>query len=249
MISLGISVEDRDGVRHVTLDRPDKKNALTVAMYATMADAIDAAADDDVGALLITANGPTFCAGNDIRDFLERSAGADSPAFRFLRALATTDVPLVVGVRGAAVGIGTTMLLHADVVYAAPSAALRLPFVDLGLVPEAGSTVLLPRLLGNARAGAALFLGEVIDAARAERDGLISAIVPDDELDAKAAAAARTIAAKPRGAARATKALLHSDRKQIVEAIGREGAMFAERLQSAEARAVLSAFLERGARG
>ncbi|HTW82940.1 MAG TPA: enoyl-CoA hydratase-related protein [Candidatus Sulfotelmatobacter sp.] len=248
MTSLGITVTDRDGVRHVVLDRPDKKNALTVAMYAALADAVESAAADDVGAVLIGANGGTFCAGNDLRDFLERAAFADSPAMRFLHALASTDVPLVVAVRGAAVGIDTTMLLHADLVYAAPSASLRLPFVDLGIVPEAGSTVLLPRLLGYARTGAALFLGEPIDATHAERDGLITKVVADEELDAAALAAARAVAAKPRGAVRATKRLLHHDRAQIVEAIDREGKAFGERLQSPEARAIMAAFFERGAR-
>jgi enoyl-CoA hydratase/carnithine racemase len=249
MTSLGISVTDRDGVRHVVLDRPDKKNALTAAMYATLSDSLATAADTDIGAVLITASGTTFCAGNDLRDFLERPPGEESPAYRFLVGLATTDVPLVIAVRGAAVGIGTTMLLHADVVYAAPSASLRLPFVDLGIVPEAGSSILLPRLLGNARAGAALFLGEPIDAAQAERDGLVTKVVADDALEATAEAAARTIAAKPRGAVRATKRLLHHDRTQITEAIARESHVFGERLQSAEARAIMAAFFARGSRG
>jgi enoyl-CoA hydratase/carnithine racemase len=250
MTSLGITVTDREGVRHVVLDRPDKKNAVTRAMYEVLADAVTSAADADVGALLITAQGPTFCAGNDLRDFLERPpAGGDAPAIRFLLGLATTDVPLVVAVRGAAVGIGTTMLLHADLVYAAPSASFRLPFVDLAIVPEAGSSVLLPRLLGNARTGAALFLGEPIDASQAERDGLITKIVADDELDTVAEAAARAVAAKPRGSVRATKRLLHHDRAAIVEAIAREGVVFEERVQSAEARAVMAAFFQRGTRG
>jgi enoyl-CoA hydratase/carnithine racemase len=250
MISLGISVEDRDGVRHVVLDRPDKKNALTVAMYAALADALASAAHDDVGALLIGARGETFTAGNDLHDFLDQPPhGEDAPAIRFLIGLATTDVPIVAAVRGNAVGIGTTMLLHCDLVYASPTAKLKVPFVDLGLVPEAGSSVLLPRRIGRAHAGGALYLGEPISAEQAYADGIVTKIVPDDELDAHAEAAARAIAAKPREAVRATKRLITHDRDDIVSAIRREGIAFSERLASDEARAAMSAFFTRGARG
>jgi enoyl-CoA hydratase/carnithine racemase len=246
MISLGISVEDRDGVRHVFLDRPDKKNALTVAMYAALADAVVSAEADDVGALLLTARGGAFTAGNDLRDFLDQPPhGDDAPVIRFLHGLVRTDVPIVAAVRGAAVGIGTTMLLHCDLVYAAPSAMFKLPFVDLGIVPEAASSVLLPRRIGRARAGAALFLGEPIDAQQAYADGLVTKLVADDELDATAEAAARAIAAKPRQAVRETKRLLQYDREVLLAAMGREGKAFAERLASDEARAAMSAFFAR----
>jgi enoyl-CoA hydratase/carnithine racemase len=167
-----------------------------------------------------------------------------------LLALAQNEVPLVAAVRGAAVGIGTTLLLHCDLVYAAPSARLRVPFVDLGLVPENASSVLLPRAIGRARAGAALYLGEQIDAASACADGIVTKVVEDAELDAVALAAARAIAAKPREAVRATKRLVDHDRDEIVAAIRREGAVFRERLASPETRAALSAFFARGsARG
>lgn len=250
MISLGISVEDRDGVRHVVLDRPDKKNALTVAMYAVLADALASAAGDDVGAVLIGAHGDTFTAGNDLRDFLDHPPhGEDAPAIRFLIALATADVPIVAAVRGNAVGIGTTMLLHCDLVYASPTAKFKVPFVDLGLVPEAGSSVLLPRRIGRAHAGGALYLGEPISAEQAYADGIVTKVVPDDELDAHAEAAARAVAAKPREAVRATKRLVTHDRDEIVAAIRREGVAFRERLASDEARAAMSAFFTRGARG
>lgn len=246
MLSLGVSVEDRDGVRDVVLDRADKKNALTVAMYAALADAVTSAERDDVGALLIRARGSAFTAGNDLRDFLDQPPhGDDAPVIRFLRGLVTTDVPIVAAVRGPAVGIGTTMLLHCDLVYAAPSAVLRLPFVDLGIVPEAASSVLLPRRIGRARAGAALFLGEPIDAPQAHADGLVTALVDDGALDATAENAARAIAAKPRQAVRETKRLLLHDREQLLAAIAREGKAFAERLASDEARAAMSAFFAR----
>jgi len=249
MTSLGISVDDRDGVRHVVLDRPDKKNALTAAMYALLADAVVSAAADGVGALLIGARGDTFTAGNDLRDFLEQPPhGDDAPVFRFLTGIATTDVPLIAAVRGNAVGVGTTMLLHCDLVYAAPSAKLKVPFVDLGLVPEAASSVLLPRRIGRARAGAALFLGETIDAQQAYADGIVTKIVPDDELDATAGAAARAIAAKPRESVRQTKRLLNYDRDVVLAAMKREGVAFSERLASDEARAAMSAFFQRATR-
>jgi len=249
MISLGISVEDRDGVRHVVLDRPEKKNALTAAMYATLADAVTSAAHDDIGALLIGARGDTFTAGNDLRDFLDQPPhGDDAPVIRFLIGLATTDVPVIAAVRGAAVGVGTTMLLHCDLVYASPTATFKVPFIDLGIVPEAGSSVLLPRRIGRAHAGGALYLGEPIAAQQAYADGIVTKVVADDELDAQAEAAARAIAAKPREAVRATKRLITYDRDTIVAAIQREGVAFRERLGSDEARAAMKAFFTRGAR-
>jgi enoyl-CoA hydratase/carnithine racemase len=249
MTSLGISVEDREGVRHVVLDRPDKKNALTAAMYAALAEAIVTAEQDDVGALLLTGRGETFTAGNDLRDFLEQPPrGDDAPVFRFLKGLVTTDVPLIAAVRGSAIGIGTTMLLHCDLVYAAPTATFKVPFVDLGLVPEAGSSVLLARRIGRARAGAALFLGETIGAQQAYDDGLVTTLVDDALLDETAETAARAIAAKPRRAVRETKRLVTWDRDVVLAAIARESAAFGERLASDEARAAMSAFFRRGPR-
>ena len=249
MTSLGISVEDRDGVRHVVLDRADKKNALTTAMYAALGEAVESAQRDDVGAILLEARGDTFTAGNDLRDFLDQPPhGEDAPVFRFLYGLARTDVPVIAAVRGAAVGIGTTMLLHCDLVYAAPSVRFKVPFVDLGLVPEAASSVLLPRRIGRARAGAALYLGETIGAEQAYADGIVTKIVADDALDAEAEAAARAIAAKPREAVRQTKRLVNWDRDVVESAIARESTAFRARLASDEARAAMSAFFQRGAR-
>jgi enoyl-CoA hydratase/carnithine racemase len=250
MTSLGISVQDRESVRHIVLDRTEKKNALTTAMYAALGDAVTSAADDGIGALLLTARGDTFTAGNDLRDFLDQPPhGEDAPVFRFLFGLVRTDVPVVAAVRGNAVGIGTTMLLHCDLVYAAPSAKFKVPFVDLGLVPEAGSSVLLARRIGRARAGAAFYLGETIDAERAYATGIVTKLVADDALDAEAEAAARAIAAKPREAVRETKRLVNHDREAIAQAIGRESAAFRARLASDEARTVMAAFFQRGTRG
>ncbi len=249
MTSLGVSVQDRAGVRRIVLDRPEKKNALTAAMYAALADAVTSAEAEDVGAILLTANGDAFTAGNDLNDFLQQPPrGDDAPAFRYLLALARTDVPLVAAVRGAAVGIGTTMLLHCDLVYAARSARFKVPFVDLGLVPEAASSVLLPRRIGRARAGAALYLGETIDAETAAAIGLLTKLVADDDLEATAEAAASAIAGKPREAVRETKRLVCHDRDAVVAAIRRESAAFTERLGSQEARTAMSAFFERGAK-
>ncbi|HTJ25558.1 MAG TPA: enoyl-CoA hydratase-related protein [Candidatus Limnocylindria bacterium] len=247
MTAPGVTVEESDGVRHVVLDRPEKKNAITAAMYATLADALETACDAGVGAVLLGARGAAFTAGNDLRDFLDHPPADDeAPVFRFLMALARNEVPLIAAVRGAAVGIGTTLLLHCDLVYAAPTARFTVPFVDLGLVPENASSVLLPRALGRARAGAALYLGDALDAAGAYAAGMVTAVVADDELDAVALAAARAIAAKPREAVRATKRLVDHDRAEIVAAIRREGAVFRERLASGEARAAMAAFFQRG---
>ncbi|HYZ16890.1 MAG TPA: enoyl-CoA hydratase-related protein [Candidatus Acidoferrum sp.] len=246
MTALGISVEDREAVRSIWLDRPDKKNAITSAMYGALADAIASAADENIGAILISGRGKTFTAGNDLRDFLEHPpSDGEAPVFRFLLALARTDVPLIAAVNGAAIGVGTTMLLHCDLVYASPSAIFKVPFVDLGLVPENASSVLLPRTIGRAHAGAALYLGETIDAERACADGIVTKIVAEDELEATAFAAAAAIAAKPREAVRATKRLVGHDRAGIIAAIEREGIAFRERLASPEAREAMTAFLER----
>lgn len=250
MTTSEVSVSDRAGVRHVVLDRPEKKNALTTAMYDVLADAVIGAAGAEIGAVLLEARGDCFTAGNDLRDFLDRPPrGEDASVFRFLIGLATTEVPVVAAVRGAAVGIGTTMLLHCDLVYAAPSATFSVPFVDLGLVPEAGSSVLLPRRIGRARAGAALFLGQAISAEQACAAGIVTELVEDNALGAKADAAAIAIAAKPSEAVRRTKRLVNYDRDTIVAAIRREGAAFRELLGSDEARAAMAAFFARDKRG
>jgi enoyl-CoA hydratase/carnithine racemase len=241
-----VAVHDRDGVRHVVLDRPEKKNALTDQMWTGLADALGSASEAGCGAVLITGRGPAFTAGNDLKDFLEHPPRDEAaPVFRFLRSLVSLDVPLIAAVRGAAIGIGTTLLLHCDLVYASPTVKLKLPFVDLGLVPEAASSVLLPRLVGRARAGRILLLAETLDAEQALDLGLVSKIVADENLDVEAEAAARAIAAKPRQAIRETKRLLTHDRAEIVAAIEREGASFRRQLASPEAQAAMASFFKR----
>ena len=232
-------------IRTLVIDRPDKKNAITAAMYTSLAADLNAARQDDaVGAVLITGAGSTFTAGNDLRDFLEHPPGGeDAPVFRFLFALAEFDKPLVAAVRGPAIGIGTTLLLHCDFVFVSPSARFQMPFIDLGLVPEAASTLLLPSLVGMRRAAQWLMLGEPFNAEIAVSVGIANEIVPDDALLGHAQAIAERLAAKPRQAMRLTKRLLRHDRADVLAAIRREAELFREALQSNEARAAFQAFL------
>jgi enoyl-CoA hydratase/carnithine racemase len=232
-------------IRTLVIDRPDKKNAITAAMYTSLAADLNAARQDDaVGAVLITGAGSTFTAGNDLRDFLEHPPGGeDAPVFRFLFALAEFDKPLIAAVRGPAIGIGTTMLLHCDFVFVSPSARFQMPFIDLGLVPEAASTLLLPSLVGMRRAAQWLMLGEPFNAEIAVSVGIANEIVPDDALLGHAQAIAERLAAKPRQAMRLTKRLLRHDRADVLAAIRREAELFREALQSNEARAAFQAFL------
>ena len=232
-------------IRTLVIDRPDKKNAITAAMYTSLAADLNAARQDDaVGAVLITGAGSTFTAGNDLRDFLEHPPGGeDAPVFRFLFALAEFDKPLVAAVRGPAIGIGTTLLLHCDFVFVSPSARFQMPFIDLGLVPEAASTLLLPSLVGMRRAAQWLMLGEPFNAEIAVSVGIANEIVPDDALLGHAQAIAERLAAKPRHAMRLTKRLLRHDRADVLAAIRREAELFREALHSNEARAAFQAFL------
>src|SRR5579872_2687284 len=189
----GIVTTLRDGVLELRLDRPSKKNALTFVMYEALAAALrDAQSDSAVRALLLTASGDAFCAGNDIADFLAGKADdlASAPPMRFVRALVANDKPLVAAVNGPAVGVGATMLLHCDLVYASEKATLSMPFVSLGLVPEAASSALLPARVGAAVASEMLLLGSVLDATRARELRLVNRVVPGAELHTVATAAA-----------------------------------------------------------
>jgi enoyl-CoA hydratase/carnithine racemase len=235
------------GVTRITLARPDKKNALTGAMYEAMMAAFrEAEADEGVGAILVAGSGGSFTAGNDIGDFLAfASQPGAAPPFRFVRALASLEKPLVAAVEGVAVGIGTTLLLHCDLAFAAPTARFRMPFVDLGLVPEAGSSLLLPQRVGHAKAAELLMLAEGFDAAEALRLGLVNAVVPADALAAHAMDRARALAAKPRAAMLATRRLLRGDRAALMAAIDAEAEAFGRALASEEARAAFMAFLSR----
>lgn len=242
-----IGVAVADGVCTLTIDRPEKKNSLTRAMYAGLADAIEAAARDDaVRALLITGAGDVFCAGNDIGDF-RAAPDPDPPSKRFYFGLAGFQKPVVAAVPGLAIGIGCTMLLHADIIYAAPGARFRLPFVDLGVVPELGSSMLLPMLAGHHRAAELLLLGEFFDAATAREIGLVNRVLDPAELLPNATATARALAAKPIHALRTTKALLRHGNAALAAHMEAERRLFAEALASPETQAIMANVLKKKA--
>ena len=247
-MSQHILVETKDRVTRIELNRPEKKNALTLEMYAAMAKALaEADADARVRAVLIHGQPACFCSGNDVKDFLEleRAPGA-SPAAGFLRAISTAAKPLVAAVGGPAVGVGTTMLLHCDLVYAAPSARLQLPFVPLGLLPEAASSLLLPAMAGYRRAAEMLLLGEPFGAEKALAAGIVSEIVPEAQLIERARQAALALAALPPESVRMTKELMKRGlARDVQERMTEELQLFGERLRSPEAKEALRAFLEK----
>jgi enoyl-CoA hydratase/carnithine racemase len=234
---------------HIRLDRAGKRNAVTRSMYEAMATAIaEAEADETIRAVLFSGAGDAFCAGNDLNDFVaDPPTGMDSPAFRFLRAISTAKKVLVAAVHGAAVGIGTTMLLHCDLVVAARSAKLSLPFVTLGLVPEAASTLLLPRAIGHRRAAELLLLGEPIDAETALRWGLVNRVVEDETLIDVAIGTVTRVASLPPAVVRLSKHLLKDDRGGVAERIEQEASIFVDRLRAPEFQEAVSAFLEKRA--
>ncbi len=242
-----IIVETRGPVMELRLCRPDKKNALTHQMYSALAEAIEAAAaDDKIRVVTILGSGGSFTAGNDLKDFQETPpVGTDKPVYLFLKAIATFPKILIAGVTGPAVGIGTTMLLHCDLVLAAPSALFHMPFVDLGLVPEAASSLLFPRLVGPQRAAAHLILGEPFDAETALDYGVIGGIVSEDRLEERVSELAQAVASKPPEAVRLTKSLIRGEAESVMARIEREGGLFAQRLHSAEAAEAFRAFFEK----
>ncbi len=243
-----ILTEAKDGILRIEIDRPDKKNALTAAMYQAMADAIKAAeADGKVRVVLIHGKSDLFTAGNDLQDFLDNPPRDDKqPVFQFLYGISQAQKPIVAAVAGAAVGIGTTMLLHCDLVYAAPNARLQLPFVNLGLVPEAASSLLLPALIGYQRAAELLLLGEPFSAQKAKEIGLVTEVIPESELLSTAMAQARKLAGKPAASLRLTKRLMKQGQMAAVQQqIKLESDHFGERLNSPEAKEAFSAFLEK----
>lgn len=237
-----------NGVLTLTLNRPEKKNALTRAMYQTVGDAIDGAGAD-VRCILIQAEGDVFTAGNDLADFaaINRAEAADVPrpgGNPLLAALARTLKPIVAAVNGRAVGIGTTMLLHCDLVLVADDAVLTTPFVNLALIPEAASSLLLPARIGHARAFAMFVLGEAVDAKSAVDWGIANEVCPREGLRARARAAAEAIAARPASAVRLTKMLMR-DPAALAARMELEGSHFAAQLKSAEAREAFAAFAEK----
>ncbi|MDF1834605.1 MAG: enoyl-CoA hydratase [Alteraurantiacibacter sp. bin_em_oilr2.035] len=244
-----IIIERADGVLTLTLNRPDKKNALTDAMYGALADALEASQDDPaIRVIAIRGEGELFCAGNDIGDFLAAAGGDITQAnvFRFIRLLAQLAKPLIAGVQGPAVGIGTTMLLHCDYVILADDAKLSTPFVSLGLVPEAASSLLLPRRIGHPRAFAMLAMGEKVEASEAVQIGLANEVVSRAQLDQALHLAAARIAKLPPSATQATKALMQ-DKAEIDAKIVEEIVIFAERMKSPEATEAFAAFMEKRA--
>lgn len=240
-----------NGVATIEIARPEKKNALTVAMYRAMADALAAAnADPQVRALVITGQPGIFTSGNDIEDFAQRSSEnadfAASPVFAFMRALHGCEKPVIAAVTGAAIGIGTTMLLHCDFVYVSDEARLAMPFVSLGLVPEFGASLLVPRLMGHVKAAEKLLLGEPFTASDAVEMRLANAVLPAAEVVPQARRVAERFNVLPPAAVRATKALMRrATSAEVLGTIEAEAAVFAARLASGEAREAFAAFLQK----
>lgn len=237
------------GLLTLRFNRPDKKNALTRAMYSQLAEALEQAdSDPQINAVLITGSNECFTAGNDIADFLEQPPSSlESPVFRFMRSLLECRKPVIAAVAGPAVGIGTTLLLHCDLVYISAQAKLRMPFVNLGLCPEFGSSLILPRLLGQAKAAELLLLGEGFNGEQAAAWGIATAALPNG---AAASAKAREMALRfeqlAPDAVQISKQLMKApDREQMRKAIEEEGALFIQRLHSPEAIAALSGFINK----
>lgn len=246
-----IKTELTDGVLTVTLARADKKNAITQAMYAALAEATERARTDDaVRVLVFKGEGDSFSAGNDIGDFIAIGSQAgqptDMPVFRFLKALADLDKPVVAAVRGRAVGIGLTLLLHCDMVVVAEDALLSAPFINLALAPEAASSALLPAVLGHQRAFEIFALGEPIDGRTALAWGLANRAVPADQVEAVAAELAGKLAARAPNSIRKTKGLMR-DAARIWELMQREGEAFGSQMKSPEAMEAFMAFTQKRA--
>lgn len=245
--STGIEVTHEDTVTVLRFARPEKKNAITSAMYAALAEALETASESDrVSAVVFLGSGGSFTAGNDIADFAamaQQAQGLGSDVLRFLRALASCEAPMIAGVDGVAVGVGTTLLMHCDLVYASERAVLKTPFTDLGLVPEAASTLLAPRIMGHARAFDLLVMGEATSAVHAKEAGLVNEVLHHDGLEDAVMGAAQTLAMKPREAVRASRRLMKPDRGEILDRIDAEARLFAERVTSPEAQSAFAAFL------
>jgi enoyl-CoA hydratase/carnithine racemase len=235
------------GVMTITFNRLDKKNSITSTMYAAMADAVaQAAADPAVRVVVFQGHESIFSAGNDIGDFLNQPPSTqESPVFRFLRGIATFEKPLLAAVAGPAVGIGTTMLFHCDLVYAGDNAAFSMPFVNLGLCPEAASSLLAPRMFGYHRAAEALLMGEPFFAEAAQEVGLVNRVVPPTEVNGYAQAQARKLAAKPLSSLIATKRLMKGDPQAVLQKMDEEGQSFGRMLREPAAKEAFGAFMEK----
>jgi len=244
-----VDVKDDGGIRFVRMNRPDKKNALTGEMYDAMAAALTGTkSNPDIRCVVIAGVPGAFCAGNDLDEFRQAATdgeGLGEPVLRFLHALAYCERPLVAAVNGFAVGVGTTMLLHCDYVVASANARFSTPFVGLGLVPEAASTLLAPRLMGPRRAFAMLVMGEPLDAATAQSIGLVNAVAESADVEAQAFAAAQKTATLPPEAVLASRRMIRGEPEELAERIDLEADFFRERLQSPEAQAAFAAFFAR----
>jgi len=247
-----VSVELADGVQTVRIERAEKKNALLPEMYTAMVEAlIRADLQEDVRATILTGSGGVFSAGNDIKDFMSRGehgapVGDENPVHRFIGYLPRTEKPLIAAVDGLAVGVGVTLLFHCDLVYATPAARFMTPFLNLGLVPEAGSSLLAPHRMGYARAFEMLVLGETFSGERAREAGLVNAIVSEDQLEVVVRDAALKLAAKPPEALKISRELMRgADVEKITERLEAESRLFGERLKSPEAREAFEAFVEK----
>lgn len=245
----GVEISRDGAVQIIRFARVEKKNAFTSVMYDAMTEALEAANKSDEITVTVFLGAPEiFSAGNDIGDFVRAVSGGNSTggATRFIRALATADRPMMAGVDGLAVGIGTTLLLHCDYVLATRNARMRTPFVALGLVPEAASSLIAPRLMGHCRAFELLVMGRDLDAEAAKAAGLVNAIVPPESLEGQVLNAAHALAKLPREAVLASRRLMKGGKDEIVAQIDKEWAVFAERLKSPEAQAAFATFMGKG---
>ncbi len=245
---MDILIGKNNGILSIEFNRPDKKNAITSAMYQTMADALkDADGDSTIRAILISGKSQIFTAGNDLEDFMRNPpAGGDSPVFQFLWQISHATKPIVAAVAGAAVGIGTTLLLHCDLVYAAENALFSLPFAQLGLCPEAASSLLLPQIAGYQRAAEKLLLGEPFTAEEARQMGLVNQVLAEDQLLPFAQKQTAKLVALPAASIRLTKKLMKGGQSAAIEAqMATEGKHFSAMLGAPEAREAFSAFFEK----
>lgn len=249
-MSSEIEITVTDEIQVMRFTRAEKKNAFTGEMYDAMSAALDKGEKDDgICAHIFIGSGGAFNAGNDINDFIRRAKGGPdgipTPSLSFIKRLPHVTKPMIAAVDGLAIGIGTTMLFHCDLVYASPTASLRTPFLDLGLVPEAASSLTAVQRMGYSRAFELLCLGEAFGAERAMQAGIVNAVVPADQLEATAMNAARRLAAKPREALMAARKLMRGDTAPIAGKIEEEAKVFQSRMRSAEAQEAFAAFFEK----
>jgi enoyl-CoA hydratase/carnithine racemase len=242
-----ILISKHNSVLTITINRPDKKNALTREMYAAMADALESvSSDSSIKAVLLQGEGDGFTAGNDISMFANvTSASSTNDTVRFMKALAAIELPVVAKVHGAAVGIGTTLLLHCDFVYCAENTYFSLPFINLALVPEYGSSAILPRLAGHKKAAEWLMLGEPFGAEDALSNGIVNKVTPLSRLDDLCQKTLTTLLSMPKEALRKTKALMKSDYDEMMSHLDKELEVFGEQLLSAPAKEAFDAFLNK----